>query len=168
MMSCAIAYRHVFNSFFFFFCRSPPVNNIICRGELRNTNTVEAFKDLDKSSLMNEMGERIRSEISSGRALHDPNLLFQFILITFAVRLSHNLQMYCIDNMCFTFLFSTQDLKKYNFFYWFGFPALVDPLRINLAGDPRELAAALPEDKVSPHSLIISTQIVYFSVIQMY
>ncbi|GLJ38595.1 hypothetical protein SUGI_0786970 [Cryptomeria japonica] len=73
-------------------------------GILYNTNTLESFKALDRQTLLNLEAEKIWEDIQSGRAEVDSSLLCKFLLISFA------------------------DLKKWNFYYWFAFPALVlDP-----------------------------------------
>ncbi|KAJ3416945.1 Autophagy protein 7 [Chytridiales sp. JEL 0842] len=78
-----------------------PQGGIGVGGLLRNTNTIEDFKNLDKSSILKQAAEEIWSSILSGSALETPSKLAHFVLITFA------------------------DLKKYKFFYWFAFPALL-------------------------------------------
>ncbi|KAJ1547707.1 Autophagy protein 7 [Nowakowskiella sp. JEL0078] len=72
-------------------------------GQLKNTNTIEEFKLLDKNKLFKEVGEQIWNDIKTGLALEEPHLLNRFLVITFA------------------------DLKKFKFYYWFGFPALTPP-----------------------------------------
>ncbi|KAH9309940.1 hypothetical protein KI387_037851 [Taxus chinensis] len=70
-------------------------------GILYNTNTLESFKALDRHSLLNLEVEKIWEDIHSGRVEEDSSLLCRFLLISFA------------------------DLKKWSFYYWFAFPALV-------------------------------------------
>ncbi|CAG8574281.1 11546_t:CDS:10 [Diversispora eburnea] len=70
-------------------------------GMIKNTNTIEEFKQLDKNALFKETTKQIVNDIVSGAAVKDPYLLTRFVLITFA------------------------DLKKYKYHYWFGFPALL-------------------------------------------
>ncbi|CAG8647277.1 16546_t:CDS:2 [Racocetra fulgida] len=70
-------------------------------GAIKNTNTIEEFKTLDKTALFKGTAEQIWQDIISGAAVKDPYLLTRFILVTFA------------------------DLKKYKYYYWFGFPALL-------------------------------------------
>ncbi|KAG9294887.1 hypothetical protein G9A89_003227 [Geosiphon pyriformis] len=73
-------------------------------GILKNTNTIEEFKSLDKTILFKETAEKIWLDIISGKAIENPWLLNRFLLVTFA------------------------DLKKYKYHYWFAFPALMsDP-----------------------------------------
>jgi ubiquitin-like modifier-activating enzyme ATG7 len=69
-------------------------------GTLYNTNTIEAFKNLPKANLFKTATGKIWHDITSGEALRDPWLLNRFLLLTFA------------------------DLKKYRFYYMFGYPAL--------------------------------------------
>ena len=70
-------------------------------GVLRNTNTLDAFKSCDKKQLLEEAGQKVWDAICTGQAVEDPSLLTHFLLLTYA------------------------DLKKYNYCYWFAFPALL-------------------------------------------
>lgn len=74
-----------------------------CRlpGTLYNTNTKEEFLRLDQRTFMNKEVEKLRNDIFSGRAIQDCTLLNRFFLVSYA------------------------DLKKWQFHYWFAFPALV-------------------------------------------
>lgn len=60
-------------------------NGILCQGLLQNTNTFEAFKDINKQAAINKCGEQIWNDILSGAALLNPSLLTRFLLLTFAV-----------------------------------------------------------------------------------
>ncbi|KAJ2822016.1 Autophagy protein 7, partial [Coemansia furcata] len=78
--------------------------DIVVSGRLHNTNTVEDFKRLDKGALLREAGSLVLEAIRSGRASEDPSLLWGFVIVSFA------------------------DLKRYRFWHWFGFPAVMaDP-----------------------------------------
>lgn len=70
-------------------------------GILKNFNTIEEFKAVDKSALFNELADELWTKMHSESALTDLSYLNKFLLLTFA------------------------DLKKYKFFYWFAFPAFV-------------------------------------------
>ncbi|KAI8143271.1 hypothetical protein BJV82DRAFT_106967 [Fennellomyces sp. T-0311] len=70
-------------------------------GEILNTNTLEDFKKLDKNDLFQKQTAKIWQSIQSGDALDRPSVLSHFLMLTFA------------------------DLKKYKFYYWFAFPALM-------------------------------------------
>lgn len=73
-------------------------------GILYNTNTLEGFNGLDKQSLLKAEAKKIWDDIHSGKAEEDSSVLLRFLVISFA------------------------DLKKWSFYYWFAFPALVmDP-----------------------------------------
>ncbi|GAB2298600.1 Autophagy protein 7 [Dionaea muscipula] len=79
-------------------------NRCAVPGILYNTNTIEGFRALDRQSLLKAEAEKIWNDIHSGAAEKDSALLSRFLLATFA------------------------DLKKWNFHYWFAFPALMlDP-----------------------------------------
>ncbi len=60
-------------------------NGILCQGLLQNTNTLEAFKEINKQTVINKCGEQIWNDILSGAALSNPSLLTRFLLLTFAV-----------------------------------------------------------------------------------
>lgn len=62
---------------------------VLCHGTLRNTNTLNAFKDINKQSAVDDCGQEIWQDIVSGAALSNPNLLSRFLLLTFAVRFSY-------------------------------------------------------------------------------
>ncbi|KAG0337444.1 Autophagy protein 7 [Podila horticola] len=70
-------------------------------GTLKNTNTIEDFKAIDKTLLFQSVVQQLWSDITSGYAVENPDVLNRFLLITFA------------------------DLKKFKFYYWFAFPAIV-------------------------------------------
>lgn len=73
-------------------------------GILYNTNTLEGYHALDKQALLKAEAKKIWEDIRSGKAEENSSVLSRFLLISFA------------------------DLKKFNFYYWFAFPALVlDP-----------------------------------------
>ncbi|KAI9776712.1 MAG: Autophagy protein 7, partial [Candelina submexicana] len=88
-----------------------------CRGEgiIKNVNTVEEFKNLDKSGILYRAGRTIWDAISDGTIYSCPSLLSSFAVICFA------------------------DLKKYKFTYHFAFPALhSDPAWKPVALDQQE------------------------------
>eukprot|EP00064_Thunnus_orientalis_P019600 superscaffoldBa00004970_g19723 len=84
-------------------------------GTLYNTNTLDAFKTIDKKALLEKEAKEIWDAIQSGAALKDQSILCRFILLTFA------------------------DLKKYHFYYWFCFPALCFPEGIKIVQQPSVL-----------------------------
>lgn len=75
----------------------PPMS-VQATGIFKNFNTIEDFKAADKAALVNCVVSKIWDSIITTK---DTSLLTQFLLITFA------------------------DLKKYQYFYWFAFPAFV-------------------------------------------
>ncbi|KAF9268423.1 E1-like protein-activating [Marasmius fiardii PR-910] len=77
---------------------SVPLGSAVARGIVKNFNTIEDFKAVDKSKLFNQVADKIWVSIQSTRSTA---LLNSFLVITYA------------------------DLKKYKFFYWFAFPAFV-------------------------------------------
>uniref|UniRef100_A0A671N199 Ubiquitin-like modifier-activating enzyme ATG7 n=1 Tax=Sinocyclocheilus anshuiensis TaxID=1608454 RepID=A0A671N199_9TELE len=94
-------------------------------GTLYNTNTLEAFKTVDKKALLDKAANEIWSVIQSGAALEDSSILNKFILLTFA------------------------DLKKYNFYYWFCFPALCFLEGVQLEQEPVSLEHSFSAKQIS-------------------
>ncbi|KAJ3047182.1 Autophagy protein 7 [Rhizophlyctis rosea] len=96
-----------------------PTYTFSAPGFLKNTNTIEEFKGIDKAKLLKDVSNRIWDDITSGKALDQPELLTRFLLLTFA------------------------DLKKYKFYYWFAFPALLPPEPIKITA-VRNISAVFP------------------------
>ncbi|KAI9683665.1 MAG: Autophagy protein 7 [Trizodia sp. TS-e1964] len=69
-------------------------------GIIRNLNTIEDYKNLDKAALLQRAGQMIWDAINDDTIYSCPSLLSSFTVVSFA------------------------NLKKYHFTYWFGFPAL--------------------------------------------
>lgn len=69
-------------------------------GILTNKNTLEGFQAIDRTQLIRLTAENIWNQINSLQVLKKPSVLNLFHVISYA------------------------DLKKYNFHYWFAFPAL--------------------------------------------
>ncbi|XP_054275046.1 ubiquitin-like modifier-activating enzyme ATG7 [Macrosteles quadrilineatus] len=96
----------------------------IAKGYQLNTNTLESFKNLDKVKFLEDYGKIIKEDVKSGEAAANPSTLATFILITFA------------------------DLKKYHFYYWFGFPASSKPV-CHLQSAAEELNKSLSEEQIN-------------------
>ncbi|XP_070559698.1 ubiquitin-like modifier-activating enzyme ATG7 [Ptychodera flava] len=82
---------------------SVPPNCFLSHGVLHNMNTIDAFKTSDKKFLLEQAASQLWNDIIKGNAIKDPSLLSRFMVLTFS------------------------DLKKYHYYYWFAFPALVAP-----------------------------------------
>ncbi|KAI5480659.1 autophagy-related protein 7 [Pseudohyphozyma bogoriensis] len=80
----------------------PPasIDRITLPGLLINFNTIEDFKNSDKPALLDKLGTEIWEKITSGSG-STAEELNPFLMLTFA------------------------DLKKYKYYYWCGFPALL-------------------------------------------
>ncbi|CAH0479024.1 unnamed protein product [Peronospora belbahrii] len=94
-------------------------------GLLYNTNTLEAFKKLDKTALLRAAGDQILDIILDTHGTNDMLLdcLNTFVLVTFA------------------------DLKKHSFLYWFGFPALIPPTSFQYRTPPASVDLVLSEEE---------------------
>ncbi|EGD83225.1 hypothetical protein PTSG_03857 [Salpingoeca rosetta] len=97
----------------------------LMRGDLFNTNTLDEFKKADIAAMTQTCAGEIARAITSGDVLSDNSQLHRFVLLTFS------------------------DLKKYKFYYWFAFPALVptDTPLTQLALQP--IADSLTEEQMS-------------------
>ncbi|XP_045450095.1 ubiquitin-like modifier-activating enzyme ATG7 [Melitaea cinxia] len=73
-------------------------------GTLMNKNTIEDFKNIDKASLINSVGEIIRANMQTKSWIDNPSNLLNFFILSFA------------------------DLKKFHYYYWFAFPAPSQPI----------------------------------------
>lgn len=56
-------------------------------GILLNKNTLETFKNCNKITLLEEIGQELWQSITSGEALNNPALLSRFFVLTYAVNL---------------------------------------------------------------------------------
>ncbi|CAM9880356.1 unnamed protein product, partial [Pylaiella littoralis] len=89
-----------------------------CRamGYVKNVNTKEAFKELDKPAALAALAREMWADaVESDRAVAEPERLLRFLLLTFA------------------------DLKKSTFLHWFAFPTLgsQDLFRLRSSGPAR-------------------------------
>ncbi|XP_044717175.1 thiF family domain-containing protein [Hirsutella rhossiliensis] len=80
--------------------QSSPLGTARAEGIIKNVNTLEGFKNLDKSAMLQTAGRQVWDAINDGTIYSVPSLLSSFVILSFA------------------------DLKKYKFTYWFAFPAL--------------------------------------------
>ncbi|KAL8675283.1 MAG: hypothetical protein Q9168_000312 [Polycauliona sp. 1 TL-2023] len=69
-------------------------------GMIKNVNTIEDYRSLDKTAILTQAGRTIWDAIGDGTIYSCPSLLASFVILSYA------------------------DLKKYKFTYLFGFPAL--------------------------------------------
>ncbi|OOQ86585.1 Ubiquitin-like modifier-activating enzyme atg7 [Penicillium brasilianum] len=69
-------------------------------GMIKNVNTIEDYRNMDKPHMILQAGKTIWDAINDGTIYSCPSLLSSFIILSFA------------------------DLKKYKFYYWFAFPAI--------------------------------------------
>ncbi|KAL1948012.1 hypothetical protein VTO73DRAFT_12087 [Trametes versicolor] len=106
------------------FVESPqtPHNAILAKGSFKNFNTIEDFKNADKTVLFNHLSDEIwKSIIEDKSTAH----LSRFLLITFA------------------------DLKKYKYYYWFAFPAFATKPAWDIDGEWTGAQETLGEDVLS-------------------
>lgn len=80
------------------FNKEPDENRLIAFGTIDNKNTIEKFKEEDKTQLLKNEGKELLNIIKE-KAVEQPFLLTKFFVTSFA------------------------DLKKYHYYYWFAFPA---------------------------------------------
>ncbi|KAE8348118.1 hypothetical protein BDV28DRAFT_161629 [Aspergillus coremiiformis] len=69
-------------------------------GIIKNVNTIEEYRNTDKTLILHRSGKTIWDAIKDGSIYSCPSLLSSFVVLCYA------------------------DLKRYKFHYWFAFPAL--------------------------------------------
>ncbi|KOS22748.1 Ubiquitin-like modifier-activating enzyme atg7 [Escovopsis weberi] len=87
------------------------------QGIIRNVNTLEDFKSMDKAAMIHTAGRQIWDAINDGSIYSVPSLLSSFVILSYA------------------------DLKKYKFTYWFAFPALHSDAQWRRTGAIQRLTA---------------------------
>ncbi|KAH7420136.1 autophagy-related protein-like protein 7 [Cadophora sp. MPI-SDFR-AT-0126] len=94
-----------------------PAGYIRAEGKIKNVNTIEDFKNMDKAAMLQTAAKQIWDAINDGTIYSIPSLLSSFTILSFA------------------------NLKKYTFTYWFAFPALhSEPVWKQVeAGSPSQL-----------------------------
>ncbi|KAI0820396.1 hypothetical protein BC628DRAFT_1397266 [Trametes gibbosa] len=115
-----------------------PQSAVHAQGSFKNYNTIEDFKNADKTALFNQLSEEIWRSILDDKST---TLLNRFLLITFA------------------------DLKKYKYYYWFAIPAFVTKPAWEIDGDWSEARHILDEEALSTiHSQLHHTLSPFFLV----
>ncbi|KAI2640241.1 hypothetical protein GGS21DRAFT_505847 [Xylaria nigripes] len=95
-----------------------PANAARAEGIIRNTNTMEAFRQVDKVGILTNAARQIWDAINDGTIYSVPSLLSSYIILSYA------------------------DLKKYRMTYWFGFPTLPSEPAWERIGDLQRLTPA--------------------------
>uniref|UniRef100_A0A1A9UWK3 THIF-type NAD/FAD binding fold domain-containing protein n=1 Tax=Glossina austeni TaxID=7395 RepID=A0A1A9UWK3_GLOAU len=97
-------------------------------GTIYNKNTLENFKETDKTSLLQQEGLKLLEEFRTDIILEDPSRLATFSILSFAVS-NYDVRRlnFCFADNAFLIF---QDLQNYNYYYWFGFPS---PLTLEVA-----------------------------------
>ncbi|VVC38452.1 Ubiquitin-like modifier-activating enzyme Atg7, N-terminal,Ubiquitin-like modifier-activating enzyme [Cinara cedri] len=75
----------------------------VARGYCLNKNTLESFKNCNKTELLKEFGERMLDDFRSGRAIEDPSMIPAFDILMYS------------------------NLKRYHFYFWFAFLSFAEP-----------------------------------------
>ncbi|KAK5992317.1 Ubiquitin-like modifier-activating enzyme ATG7 [Cladobotryum mycophilum] len=94
-----------------------PLGTARAEGIIRNVNTIEDFKNMDKAAMLKTAGRQIWDAINDGSIYSVPSLLSSFVILSYA------------------------DLKKYKFTYWFAFPALHSEPQWKRSGAVQRLSA---------------------------
>ncbi|KAJ5150968.1 Ubiquitin-like modifier-activating enzyme atg7 [Penicillium canariense] len=98
-----------------------PTGYYRAEGMIKNVNTIEEYRNMDKPHMILQAGKTIWDAINDGTIYSCPSLLSSFIIISFA------------------------DLKKYKFYYWFAFPALhSDPSWVPVGSADHQAGEASP------------------------
>uniref|UniRef100_A0A0K2TF56 Ubiquitin-like modifier-activating enzyme ATG7 n=1 Tax=Lepeophtheirus salmonis TaxID=72036 RepID=A0A0K2TF56_LEPSM len=114
--------------------QSNDVTSIFSQGFICNQNTIEKFKNIDKSELLeNTCGQQLRESIMNGSALDNPSQhLGSFLILTFA------------------------DLKKYNFYFWFSFPGFQMPSELRIVSCEPAPDFTIPKESFATYFAIIN------------
>ncbi|KAG6381874.1 hypothetical protein JVT61DRAFT_488 [Boletus reticuloceps] len=106
------------------FDKTPTVSalSVSARGVFKNFNTIDEFKAADKAALFNTVADEMWTSIIEHK---DTSKLNRFLLITFA------------------------DLKKYQYYYWFAFPAFVAKPSWEIADDWKAAEEHLSADQLT-------------------
>jgi len=91
----------------------PSWNQFTARGSIHLKNTIESFKNEDKSAFIKSNGMELWKIIESGEFWKNPSLLSNFAVIMYG------------------------DLKKFHFYYWFSFPSFNVPNSVSLSSCTR-------------------------------
>ncbi|KAM3965586.1 autophagy-related 7 [Aphomia sociella] len=114
-------------------------------GVIMNKNTVEEFKNIDKATLLNTIGQNIWTDIKKKSWINNPSSLLKFIILSFA------------------------DLKKFHYYYWFAFPTPSQPT-VYLKEKPKSITTQFNSDQiellVQGYKSLDSCQKTFFSVLQ--
>ncbi|ORY74529.1 E1-like protein-activating [Leucosporidium creatinivorum] len=105
--------------------KAPSADRVSVQGILRNYNTIEDFKNADKTALLDSLGDEIWSRVNSSSSDVEAEALNPFLVLTFA------------------------DLKKYRYYYWCGFPALLQKPGWETEGEWRSSSGVLSEEQIS-------------------
>ncbi|KAK6639805.1 hypothetical protein RUM43_008080 [Polyplax serrata] len=103
------------------FNQQPDDNRIFGVGLIINKNTIEGFKEENKIEILKNEGKEMMKVIKE-EALNNPSLLARFYMLTYA------------------------NLKSYQYYYWFAFPAPTFLSYTNLAG-PQNVKEVLSDEQ---------------------
>ncbi|RDW58064.1 hypothetical protein BP6252_13475 [Coleophoma cylindrospora] len=95
-----------------------PAGCVRAEGVIKNVNTIEDFKGMDKTAMLQTAAKQIWDAINDGTIYSVPSLLSSFTVLSFA------------------------NLKKYTFTYWFAFPALHSDPTWKRVGSAEKMTAA--------------------------
>ncbi|XP_075554444.1 autophagy-related 7 [Dermacentor variabilis] len=95
------------------------------QGLLYLPNSLAHMKKMDKSEVLNTSGKLVWAAMHDGQAIKDPSLLNRFVALVYI------------------------DLKKFTFYYWFGFPVVRLPEEVTLAKPPQCLGDVFDDSRMA-------------------
>ncbi|KAI0134416.1 hypothetical protein BJ170DRAFT_699908 [Xylariales sp. AK1849] len=95
-----------------------PLSSVRAEGIIRNTNTLDAFKNVDRNEVIQNAAKQIWDAIKDGTIYSVPSLLSSYVILSYA------------------------DLKKYRMSYWFCFPTLPSDPQWKRVGEVGRLTGA--------------------------
>ncbi|PMB71651.1 Ubiquitin-like modifier-activating enzyme ATG7 [Beauveria bassiana] len=96
--------------------KNAPLGTARAEGIIRNVNTLEDFKNMDKTAMLKTAGRQVRYVVATYCSTTDVHKIWDAI---------NDGTIYSVPSLLSSFvILSYADLKKYKFTYWFAFPAL--------------------------------------------
>ncbi|KAF1735892.1 Ubiquitin-like modifier-activating enzyme ATG7 [Beauveria bassiana] len=96
--------------------KNAPLGTARAEGIIRNVNTLEDFKNMDKTAMLKTAGRQVRYVVATYCSTTDVYKIWDAI---------NDGTIYSVPSLLSSFvILSYADLKKYKFTYWFAFPAL--------------------------------------------
>lgn len=98
-----------------------PAGYYRAEGMIKNVNTIEEYRNMDKSQMIVQAGKTVRRTNQSSGTVSDTHRL---ITVQTWDAINDGTIYSCPSLLSSFIILSFADLKNYKFYYWFGFPAI--------------------------------------------